>query len=186
VIGIKHNNKKENCTGSEYVTRDHRCAHLAPSVTPLARTSRLMRRRRYLHVNGASLAHRPWKCHILGASGTPPLARTRAPLWLALWIGEPPPPTWKPPPLLRIEEPPPPRVEVMELQPPAWEPPPPHEGIAVARPLDREPPPPAWEPPPLLRIEEPPPPHVEVGEPRPPQPLAGGPPSHALSGNRRR
>jgi hypothetical protein len=53
----------------------------------------------------ASLARRPWKCRILGASGTPPLARKRAPL--------------------RIEEPPPPRVEVMELRPPAWEPPPP-------------------------------------------------------------
>jgi hypothetical protein len=45
---------------------------------------------------------------------------------------------------------------------------------------------PTCEPPPLLRIEEPPPPHVEVGEPRPPQPLAGGPPSRALSGNRHR
>jgi hypothetical protein len=49
----------------------------------------------------------------------PPLARTRAPLSLALWIGEPPPTTWEPPPLLQIEEPPPPRVEVMELRPPA-------------------------------------------------------------------
>jgi hypothetical protein len=45
---------------------------------------------------------------------------------------------------------------------------PPHKGTAVARPLDRKPP------------------HVEVGEPRPPQPLAGSPPSRALSGNRRR
>jgi hypothetical protein len=71
----------------------------------------------------------------------------------------------------------PPRVEIMELRPPAWEPPPPHKGTAVARPLDRGPPPPAWEPPP---------PHVEVWEPRPPQPLAGGPPPRALSGNRRR
>jgi hypothetical protein len=34
---------------------DHRCAHLAPSVMPLARTSRLMRRRRYLHVDGRRL-----------------------------------------------------------------------------------------------------------------------------------
>jgi hypothetical protein len=39
VVGIKHNNRKENCAGSEDVTRDHRCAHLAPSVTSLARTS---------------------------------------------------------------------------------------------------------------------------------------------------
>jgi hypothetical protein len=46
VVGIKHNNRKENCVGSEDVTHDHRCAHLAPSVTSLARTSRLMRRRR--------------------------------------------------------------------------------------------------------------------------------------------
>jgi hypothetical protein len=62
----------------------------------------------------------------------------------------------------------------------------PHKGTTVVRPLDREPPPPAWELPSLLRIEEPPPSHVEVGEPRPPQPLAGGPPPRALSGNRRR
>jgi hypothetical protein len=45
VVGIKHNNRKENCAGSEDVTRDHRCAYLGPSVTPLVRTSRLMRRR---------------------------------------------------------------------------------------------------------------------------------------------
>jgi hypothetical protein len=55
VVDIKHNNRKENCAGSEYVTRDHRCAHLGPSVTPLARTSRLMRRRRYSHVDGRRL-----------------------------------------------------------------------------------------------------------------------------------
>jgi hypothetical protein len=54
VVGIKHNNRKENCAGSEDVTRDHRCAHLAPSVTSLARTSRLMRRRRS-HVDGRRL-----------------------------------------------------------------------------------------------------------------------------------
>jgi hypothetical protein len=41
---------RPNCTGSEDVTRDQRCAHLAPSVTPLARTSRLMHRCRYSHV----------------------------------------------------------------------------------------------------------------------------------------
>jgi hypothetical protein len=46
VVGIKHNNRKENCAGSEDVARDHRCAHLAHSVTSLARTSRLMCRRR--------------------------------------------------------------------------------------------------------------------------------------------
>jgi hypothetical protein len=139
------------------------CDVARSNIAPHASSSLLARRR-------ASLARRPWKCRLLGASGTPPLARTRAPLSLALWIGEPPP-------LLRIEEPPPPRVEVMELRPPAWEPPPPHKGTAVARPLDRGPPPPTWEPPP---------PHVEVGEPRPPQPPAGGPPPRVLSGNRRR
>jgi hypothetical protein len=72
----------------------------------------------------APLARRPWKCCLLGALWTPLLARTRAPLSLALWIGESPPPTWQPPPLLRIEEPPPPCVEVMELQPPVGRPPP--------------------------------------------------------------
>jgi hypothetical protein len=46
---------RPNCAGSEDVKRDHRCAHLAPSVTPLARTSRLMRRRRYSHVDGRRL-----------------------------------------------------------------------------------------------------------------------------------
>jgi hypothetical protein len=55
VVGIKHNNRKENCAGSEDVTLDHRCAHLRPSVTPLARTSCLMRRRRYSHVDGRHL-----------------------------------------------------------------------------------------------------------------------------------
>jgi hypothetical protein len=55
VVGIKHNNRKENCAGSEDVTRDHRCAHLVPSVTSLARTSRLMRRRRYSHIDGRRL-----------------------------------------------------------------------------------------------------------------------------------
>jgi hypothetical protein len=55
VVGIKHNNRKQNCAGSEDVTRDHRCAHLGPSVTPLARRSCLMRRRRYSHVDGSRL-----------------------------------------------------------------------------------------------------------------------------------
>jgi hypothetical protein len=55
VVGIKHNNRNENYVGSEDVTRDHRCAHLGLSVTPLARTSRLMRRRRYSHVDGRCL-----------------------------------------------------------------------------------------------------------------------------------
>jgi hypothetical protein len=55
VVGIKHNNQKENCAGSEDVTRDHRCAHLAPSVTSLAQTSRLIRCRRYSHVDGRRL-----------------------------------------------------------------------------------------------------------------------------------
>jgi hypothetical protein len=55
VVGIKHNNQKENCAGSEDVTRDHRCTYLGPSVTPLAQTSRLMRRRRYSHVDGCRL-----------------------------------------------------------------------------------------------------------------------------------
>jgi hypothetical protein len=135
VVGIKHNNRKENCSGSEDVTRDHRCAHLAPSVTSLARTSASCVA---VATRTSSLARRPWKCRLLGASGTPPLARIRAPL--------------------RIEEPPPPRVEEMELRPPAWKPPPPHKGAAAARPLDRGPPPSAWEPLP---------PHVEVGEPLP-------------------
>jgi hypothetical protein len=113
--------------------RDVARSNIAPHASP----SLLARRR-------ASLARRPWKCRLLGASGTSPLARTRA--------------------SLRIEEPPPLRVEVLELRPPAWDPSSPHKGAAAARPLDRGPPPPAWEPPP---------PHVEVGEPRPPQPLAG-------------
>jgi hypothetical protein len=67
------------------------------NIAPHASSSLLARRR-------ASLARRPWKCRLLWASGTPPLACTRA--------------------SLRIEEPPPPRVEVMELRPPAWDPPP--------------------------------------------------------------
>jgi hypothetical protein len=93
--------------------RDATRSNLAPhaSQSPLAR-------------RGAMLAHRPWKCHRLGALGTLPLARTRVPLSLALWIGEPPPQTWEPPPLLRIEEPLPLRVEVREPRPPARSPPP--------------------------------------------------------------
>jgi hypothetical protein len=52
VVGIKHNNRK---AGSEDVTRDHRCTHLVPSVTSLARTSCLMCRRRYSRVDGRRL-----------------------------------------------------------------------------------------------------------------------------------
>jgi hypothetical protein len=114
---------RPNCSGSEDVTRDHRCAHLAPSMTPLARTSRLMHRRRYSHVEGRRLLVGLGSAAASGP-GTSPLARTRVPLSLALWIGEPPPQTWAPPPLLRIEEPPPPRVEVREPQSPAGSPPP--------------------------------------------------------------
>jgi hypothetical protein len=88
--------------------RDAARSNLAPHASP----SLLACRR-------APLARRPWKCRLLGASETPPLARTRAPLSLTLRIGEPLPPTWEPSPLFRIEEPPPPRVEVMELRPPA-------------------------------------------------------------------
>jgi hypothetical protein len=80
-----------------------------------------MRRRHYSHVVGRRLLAGLGSA---ASSGTPPLARTRALLSLALWIGEPPPPTWEPPPLLWIEEPLPPRVEVMELRPPAGGPPP--------------------------------------------------------------
>jgi hypothetical protein len=129
VVGIKHNNRKRklrwiggcharSSLRASRAFRDVGRSNIAPHAS-----SSLARRR-------ASLARRPWKCRLLGASRTPPLARTRALLSLALWIG-------KPPPLLRIEEPPPPHVEVMELRPPAWEPPPPHKGTAVARPLDR-------------------------------------------------
>jgi hypothetical protein len=55
VVAIKHNNQKENCAELENVTRDHCCAHLGPYVTPLARTSRLIRHRRYSHVDGRRL-----------------------------------------------------------------------------------------------------------------------------------
>jgi hypothetical protein len=124
VVGIKHNNRKEklrriggcharSSLRASRVFRDAACSNIAPHAS----LSLLARRR-------TSLARRPWKCRLLGTSGTPPLARTRAPLSLALWIGEPPPPTWEPPPLLRIEEPTPSRVEVMELRPPTWRPPP--------------------------------------------------------------
>jgi hypothetical protein len=47
--------------------RDAAHSNLAPHASP----SLLARRR-------ALLARRPWKCRLLGASGTPPLARTRA------------------------------------------------------------------------------------------------------------
>jgi hypothetical protein len=103
VVGIKHNKRKEKCAGSEDVTRDHRCAHLDPSVTSLARTSRLMRRRRYSHVDGRRLLVGLGSAASSGLRG-----RRRLPTRASL----------------RIEEPPPPRVEVMELRPPAWDPPP--------------------------------------------------------------
>jgi hypothetical protein len=143
VVGIKHNKRKKmrrigGCHARSSLRASRPFRDVARSnIAPHASSSLLARRR-------ASLARRPWKCRLLGASGTLPLARTRA--------------------SLRIEEPPPPHVEVMELRPPAWDPSSPYKGAAAARPLDRGPPPPAWEPPP---------PHVEVGEPRPPQPLAG-------------
>jgi hypothetical protein len=115
-IDVGRHSGRPNCAGSEDVTHDRRYSHLAPSVTPLEpRASCVVVA---TLPRGASLARQPWKCRRLGAPGTPPLARTRAPPSLALWIGESPPPTWEPPPLLRIEEPPPPRVEVRELRPP--------------------------------------------------------------------
>jgi hypothetical protein len=86
--------------------RDRRCAHLALSVMPLEP-----------HASCVVVATRTSR----GAAcspGTPPLARTRALPSLALWIGEPPLPTWEPPPLLRFEEPPPPHVKVGEPRPP--------------------------------------------------------------------
>jgi hypothetical protein len=75
VIVIEHNNVKENCARSEDVTRDHRCAHLAPSVTPLARTSRLMRRRRYSHVDGRRLL-----ADLGSATSSGPRGRRRLPV----------------------------------------------------------------------------------------------------------
>jgi hypothetical protein len=84
-----------------------------------------------------SLARRPWKCRLLGASGMPPLACTRA--------------------SLRIEEPLPPRVEVTELRPPAWDPPPLALWIGG-------PPSPAWKPPPPhVEVGEPQPPQPLAG-----------------------
>jgi hypothetical protein len=77
VVGIKHNNRKENCAGSEDVTHDHRCAHLGPSVTPLARTSRLMRRRRYSHVDGRRLL-----AGLRSAASSGPWGRCRLPAQL--------------------------------------------------------------------------------------------------------
>jgi hypothetical protein len=150
VVGIKHNNRKKHesnevVAGGRRGWHKHKCrSSLGPpklrriggrharsslrssrafcdaarlNLVPHASSSLLARRQ-------APLARRPWKCRLLGASGPPPLARTRAPLSLALWIRESPPLTWELSPLLRIEEPPPPRVEVMELRPPAGGPPP--------------------------------------------------------------
>jgi hypothetical protein len=74
---------------------------IIPFVTPLARTSRLMRRRRYSHVEGRRLL-----ADLRSATTACP---HKVPA--ALWTG-------KPPPLLQIEEPPPPRVEVREPRPP--------------------------------------------------------------------
>jgi hypothetical protein len=95
-----------------------------------ARTSCLVRHRRYLHVGGGGTA-----CSLaLGVSpprgpGTSPLAHIEALPSLALWIGEPLAATWEPLPLLWIEEPPPPRVRVTEL----WPPQPPAGGRRLVR-----------------------------------------------------
>jgi hypothetical protein len=158
VVGIKHNNRKENYAGSEDVTRDHRCAHLAPSVTSLARTSRLMFRRRS-HVACSSALEVPpprgfgdvAACPHKGPAIARPLDRGTA-------------------------------ATTPDRGTSATA----HRGNGVAAigqghcrrsPSGSGAAAAAWEPPP---------PHVEVGEPRPPQPPAGGPPPRALSGNRRR
>jgi hypothetical protein len=65
---------RPNCAGSEDVTRDHRCAHLTPSVTLLARTSRLMRHRRYSHVDGRRLL-----AGLRSAASSGPRGRRRLP-----------------------------------------------------------------------------------------------------------
>jgi hypothetical protein len=118
VVGIKHNNRKENCAGSKDVTRDHRCVHLAPSVMPLARTSPLMRRSRHSHVDGRRLLAGLGSVASSGPRGRRRLTaqgpRCRSPSGSGRRRHRPG----------RIEEPPPPRVEVMELRPPAGGPPP--------------------------------------------------------------
>jgi hypothetical protein len=167
VIGIKHNNRKENCAGSEDGTRNHRCAHLAPSMTSLARTSRIMHRRRYSHVNGRRLLAGLGSAASSGLRGRRRLPaqgpRCRSPSGSGNrrhYSGS---------------------RNLRHRASRSWScghrPRNRRHRTAVARPLDRGPPPPAWEPPPT---------HVEVGEPRPPQPPAEGPLPRALSGNRRR
>jgi hypothetical protein len=152
VVGIKHNKRKEKCTGSEDVTRDHRCAHLAPSVTSLARTSRLMRRRRYSHVDGvacspalevppprgfgdaAACLHKGLAAD-RGTSATTRRGNGVAATGLGIAATT----------QGRCRRSP----SGSGAPPPAWKPPPPHKGAAAAaRPLDRGPPPSAWEPPP--------------------------------------
>jgi hypothetical protein len=71
-----------------------------------ARTSRLVCRRRYSHIEGRRLLAGLGSATASGSRG-----RRHLPV-LALWIGERPPPTWELLSLLRIEEPPPPHVEV--------------------------------------------------------------------------
>jgi hypothetical protein len=97
---------RPNCAGSEDVTRDHRCAHLTPSVTPLARTS-------HLCVAVATRTSRGTACS--PALEVPP---PRGPGDAAACPPKGPavarPLDREPPPLLRIEESPPPRVEVRE------------------------------------------------------------------------
>jgi hypothetical protein len=165
VVGIKHNNRKENCAESEDVTRDHRCVHLAPSVTSLARTSRLMRRRRS-HVDGRRLLAGLGSAASSGLRGRRRLPaqgpRYRSPLDRGTAATTPDRGTSA---TARRGN----GVAATGLGTAATA-----QGHCRRSPSGSGPPPPAWEPPP---------PHVEVGEPRPP---AEGPPPRALSGNRRR
>jgi hypothetical protein len=95
---------RPTCAGSEDVTRDRRCAHLAPSVTllePRALCDAVATR-----TSGGAACSPALGVPLPRDPGPPPLARTGAPPSLVLYIGKPPQSTWEPLPLLWIEEPP--------------------------------------------------------------------------------
>jgi hypothetical protein len=79
---------RPNYARSEDVTRDRRCVHLAPSVTPLE--PRASCDSITTHTLGVPLARPPGLCRRLGALGTPPLACIGA--WVTHPLDQKPPP----------------------------------------------------------------------------------------------
>jgi hypothetical protein len=101
---------------------DRRChvrslLHALRTFRDVARTSRLVSRLRYSHIEGCRLLA-GLECAAASGPGDAAACPHKGTAVALPLDREPPSPAREPPPLLRIEEPPPPHVEVGEPRPP--------------------------------------------------------------------